>query len=426
MSAVLRHLVVLLALPLTAAAQTVLIENAQLVTDAGAKAESVNILVQDGRIVSVGKERRAGSEAQRVDAAGRFVTPGLMAAATQLGLVDLRGSPDGSDVRVSSGSFGADFDVSLALNPNSTALAVARAEGLTRAMSFPSGTANAPFTGAGVLLRLEEGVDIIDRARGAVFTEIGAFSKAQAGGSRAAQWLLLQKAIEEARATAAGASNKKMGPQAFKSSTASALASVIAGDTRLVIATNRASDIRHAIALSREAGIKIVILGGAEAWQVRDSLAAAKIPVILDPMLNQPEDLDSMGARRDNAALLHDAGVLIAFVVYGSGVDLTNNVGLALRAGAGVAVANGLPYTEAVRAISINPAKIWGIDAHYGTLAAGRDADVVIWDGDPLEPSSAPAMVMVRGKVVSLQTRQKALAERYHPHHPNPMPPAYR
>lgn len=425
MRTMLLHLVVLMAMPLTAAAQTVLIQHARIVSGVDAMAENVSILIRDGRIVAIGEEERIPPGTQTLDAAGRIVTPGLMAGATQLGLVDLRGSPDGSDVRVSSGSFGPEFDVSLALNPNATTLAVARAEGLTRAMSYPSGTANAPFTGAGVLLRLDEDIDIIDRARGAVFTEIGAFSKAEAGGSRAAQWLLLRKAIAEARAAGANA-NSKTASRPSNPSDTTALASVVAGDTKLVIATNRASDIRQAVALARDTGIKIVILGGAEAWQVRDSLAAAKIPVILDPVLNEPVDLDSMGARLDNAALLHDAGVLIAFVVYGSGVDLTNNVGLALRVGAGIAVANGLPYAEALNAVSANPAKIWNIDDHYGTLAAGRDADIVIWDGDPLEPSSAPVMVMVRGKVVSLETRQKLLRDRYHPRHHSTMPPAYR
>lgn len=415
-------LLILLATPLTALGQTLLIENATLASPAGIAAERVDILIRDGLIVSIGEQERGSSQAQTIDAAGRFVTPGLMAGATQLGLVDLRGSPDGNDARLSSGSFGAEFDVSLALNANSTTLAVARAEGLTRAMSFPGGTANPPFTGAGVVLRLEDSIDIIDRARGAVFTDIGAFSKTEAGGSRAAQWLLLKKAIIDARAVGAG----DRATQASKTKSVTALASVVTGNTPLVVSTNRASDIRQAIALSRDANIKVVILGGAEAWQVRESLAAAKIPVILDPMLNEPEDLDSRGARLDNAALLHDAGVLIAFVVYGSGVDLTNNVGLALRTGAGVAVANGLPYEEGLRAISSNPAKIWGIDTHYGTLTAGRDADIVIWDGDPLEPSSAPAMVMVRGQVVSLDNRQKQLAKRYHPQHRNPMPPAYR
>ncbi len=106
---------------------------------------------------------------------------------------------------------------------------------------------------------------------------------------------------------------------------------------------------------------------------------------------------------------------------------MSHDAGSAMREAAGLAVANGLPWEAALRAMTINPARIFGLSDHYGTLAAGMDADLVIWDGDPLEPGAAPTTVLVQGREVSLVTRQTRLRDRYHPrHHDDPWPPAYR
>ncbi|WP_293857791.1 amidohydrolase family protein [Sphingomonas sp. SCN 67-18] len=156
-------------------------------------------------------------------------------------------------------------------------------------------------------------------------------------------------------------------------------------------------------------------------------LAAAAIPVVIDPESNLPYSFDELGARLDNPALLRKAGVTIAFSVAGGGLHLSYNAGLALREGAGIAVANGLPYAEALKAITLNPAAIWGIGDRFGTLTAGADADIVIWDGDPLEPSSAPAVLLVQGREVSLTTRQTELRDRYVPARAeDALPPGYR
>ena len=165
----------------------------------------------------------------------------------------------------------------------------------------------------------------------------------------------------------------------------------------------------------RDYPVHVVVLGGAEAWRVAPELARARVPVILDAYAGLPMSYDEIGARRDNATRLVRAGVTIAFTVSGQGIYHTYQAGPVLREGAGIAVANGLPYIEALRALTTNPARIWGIDARYGTLESGRDADLVIWDGDPLEPSSAPVQVFVGGESISLRTRQTELRERYRP-----------
>lgn len=166
----------------------------------------------------------------------------------------------------------------------------------------------------------------------------------------------------------------------------------------------------------------------------------AKYPVALDHVVAlfrwiavhgssiglDPDRIAIGGARLDNAALLEKAGVTIAFSVSGNSIYLSLDAGIEMREGAGIAVANGLPYADALRAITTSPAAIWGIE-HTGTLAPGADADVVIWDGDPLEPASAPVAVLVGGVETSLATRQTMLRARYSPlRRAEAMPPAYR
>ncbi|MCW5581648.1 MAG: amidohydrolase family protein, partial [Luteimonas sp.] len=176
------------------------------------------------------------------------------------------------------------------------------------------------------------------------------------------------------------------------------------------------ADIRQAIALAgRLKALRVVLVGGAEAWRAASELAAADIPVVLDPLDALPADYDRIGARHDNAALLHRAGVTIAFTASAQGIYTSWNAGPSLRLAAGIAAAHGLPDEVALAAITHAPARIWGLDPRIGTLTAGADADLVLWDGDPLEPASAPAAAFVAGREVSLRTRQTLLRDRYLP-----------
>jgi imidazolonepropionase-like amidohydrolase len=200
-----------------------------------------------------------------------------------------------------------------------------------------------------------------------------------------------------------------------------ALRPVVEGTVPLAIRAERESDIRNAVQLGLDYKLRIVIVGGAEAWRVAPELAREHVAVVLDPLAALPMTYDEIGARRDNAARLAKAGVTIAFTVTGQGIYLSYDAGSALREGAGVAVANGLPYADALRGLTLNPAQIWGVGKKYGTLEPGRDADLVIWDGDPLEPSSAPVQVFVGGREISLRTRQTELRDRYRP---SVVPPA--
>ena len=388
--------------------------------DGRGKIADATIVVKDGKVVSVTAGGAVPNGATVIDAAGKTVTPGLMNSATQLGLVETGQANETNDMSDSNATLGASFDVQYALNANSVLLPVVRADGVTRAVTFPGASGTAPFMGQGAVLRLVESNDILDVARSAVYVQVGSGSLAASGGSRAGQWQLLRNALSDARDNNAAKVKSTTGNHRDLE----AIGRVLDGTVPLVILTQRESDIRQAIALAADYKIRVVIMGGDEAWRCADALAAAKIPVVLDPMDNLPINFDVIGARLDNAALLARAGVDIGLYSSGNTIYLSYNAGEAMREAAGLAVANGLPYDQALRAMTTTPAKIFGISGHYGSLAAGMDADLVIWDGDPLEPGTYPAHVFVRGVDASLTTRQILLRDRYSK--PDALPPVYR
>ncbi|MFW6412796.1 MAG: amidohydrolase family protein [Oceanicaulis sp.] len=186
---------------------------------------------------------------------------------------------------------------------------------------------------------------------------------------------------------------------------------VVRGEIPLVIMMDRASDIRRALDFAeRYPAIRIVIAGGAEAHLLADDLAQANVPVIYDPMRNLPDSFDTLASTTEGAAILHRAGVRLAYTTMGS--DLYFNPRL-LPQHAGIAVAHGARWQDAFRAITLTPAEIYGVGDRYGALAAGYAGDVVVWDGDPLEVMSAPTAVLIDGERQSMQTRQTRLRDRY-------------
>jgi len=409
----------LLLMPAGVSAQDMAITHAEAWPMTGnGKVSDATIIVHDGRIVSVTTAGPVPEGAAVIDAGGRMVTPGLMNAATQLGLVETGAADETNDKSSSNTTLGAAFDVQYALNSNSVLLPVARADGVTRAVSYPGAAGAAPFMGQAAVIRLVESGDILERPQAAMYVQIGSATLSAAGGSRSAQWQLLRNALTEAGRYQPGKPD-----QPISRLDAEALQKVLKGQL-LVILTQRESDIRQAIALTKDFKLRVALMGANEAWRCADALAAAKIPVILDPMDNLPISFDQIGARLDNAALLGKAGVPLAFYASGNTIYLSYDAGEAMREVAGMAVANGLPYESALVAMTRGPAAIFGIGDHYGTLAKDQDADLVIWDGDPLEPGNYPWKVFVQGREASLETRQTLLRDRYA--RPAALPPVYQ
>lgn len=398
-------LALLLLAPDWAGARTLVITHARAVTmtEAGT-VEDAAIVIRDGRIEGVGAGLEVPDGAEVIDVGGRWVTPGLVSPASQLGLVEVGSVSDSDDRSASAGELGAGFDIRYALDPNSVLVDMARADGLTRSMVFPEASAERPYLGQGALITLTEGPVLLDVPRVAVFAKLGGANTGESGRSRAEDWQRLRLAIEKA----AGEDAEPPDPDA------NALRAVASGERALAIFTHRESDIRQAIDLAVDLKLRLVLIGAAEAWRAADALAAQDIPVVLDPTATLPMSFDEFGTTSDNARRLLEAGVQVAFFV--SGADMNYNAGLALRQAAGIAWSNGLSREQALAAITIGPARIWGQAERYGSIEAGRAGDLVVWDGDPLEPASAPIHVLVEGQPVSLETRKSVLAERYHPH----------
>jgi imidazolonepropionase-like amidohydrolase len=414
-----RCLLVLLLLASGARADPLAIAGATVWTNAADQPlKNATIVISGGRIVSVRADEPPPAGARVINASGRVVTPPLDAAATQIGLVEVASASDTDDRALQSGRLGAAFDVSLGVDANDLPVQEARAAGVARALVFPGAAASGPFAGQAARLNLGEHTGIVERPRVALFVTAGGAAAHAAGGSRAALWGEVRNALSEAQRLGAAPSALKARDQLLNHAEIEALLPVLSKRAPLAVVAEREADIRQALAVGRDFGIAVVIVGGAEAWRVSGLLASSRVPVILDPLDDLPVSYDAIGARRDNARILAEAGVIIGFMVSGQGIYLSYDVGPALREGAGVAVANGLPYAQALRAITQGAARIWGDPGRSATLVPGSAADLVVWDGDPLEPSSAPVAVVLDGREVSLTTRRTLLRDRYRPARP--------
>lgn len=402
-----------LALAAPAAAQTVLIRDGRVVTNgAGGVIENGDVLIVNGRISAVGANVAAPSGARVIEAQGRFVTPGAFAAMSEIGLSEISGSGAVNDASVSGDLIGAAADVARAFNPNVTAIPVTRMEGVTRAAIAPSQTSSM-FGGRGALVTLNGGADSVLRPQAFMVLELGETGARRTGGSRAAVWPAFDAALRDAREFP-NRYRSGQGGAVLNEIDAAAVQPFARGQGAFLVHVENVADIRRVIAYKRaNPGMRFIIHGGAEAWQVASELAAADIPVIVDPLTNLPDRMERISARLDNAALLHAAGVTIAIAPAPGSVD-AHQARLVLQL-AGNAVANGLEWNAAFAAVTRGPAEIFGVGDRLGRLERGYLADVVIWDGDPLQVQSAPVAVFIDGAEQPLTSRQTRLRDRYHP-----------
>ncbi len=406
---------VALALGGPALAETVLIQNGRVVTNGAAGVvENGDVLIVDGRIAAVGADLAAPRGARVIEAQGRYVTPGAFAAMSELGLSEISGSGAPNDADIEGALVAAAADAGRAFDPGVTAIAVTRLEGVTRAAIAPSGTASL-FGGRGALVSLGGGPDSVFGASAFMVVELGETGAERTGTSRAALWPAFEAALRDAREYP-GRYRSGQGGAVLNELDAEALAPFARGQGLFLVHVEAAADIRRLIAFNRaNPQLRFAIHGGAEAWQVADELARARIAVIVDPLSNLPDRFERLSARADNAALLQRAGVRIAIAPKPGDVD-AHQARLALQL-AGNAVANGLAWNDAFAAVSRGPAEIFGVGGQLGRLERGYLADVVIWDGDPLEVMSAPLAVFIEGVEQPLVSRQTRLRDRYNPVH---------
>jgi imidazolonepropionase-like amidohydrolase len=372
--------------------------------------QHTDLLLDGGKIAALGHALRAPPEAEIIEAGGRAVTPGLFGGIGQVGVEEIGEEPTVDDYSLRLGSLRPEFDVSAAFNSDSVVLGISRLGGITFTLVAPiaeasgKGPGGTIIAGQGAIARLD---GTIAPTAHALFVEFGGGAAALAGGSRAAQVMLLQQAFTEVRS-----------PKAFLQGDTriltpggrQALQTYTEGSAPIVFAADRASDIRQIINLARLEKVRAVILGGAEAWRVAAELAAARIPVVLNPLNDLPATFDSVGATLENAARLQTAGVKIAFTL--DGADEPHNI-RKVRQAAGIAVAHGLPWEAALAALTRNPAEIFGVAAGNGTLEKGRPADLVLWSGDPLEVTTLADRVFIQGTSQEMRSRQTLLRDRY-------------
>ena len=404
-----------------ARAQTIAITGGTVFPVSGPKIEHGTVLIRDGKIVDVGASVAVPPGAQVIDATGKWVTPGLINANSSLGLSEA-GSPEFSggynDTRAK-GSHGvaAAFKAWEGINPASMYIPMARQGGITSVMVNPGGGL---IAGQSAMIDLAgDRVDAMLVRRGttaANLAMVASFSPGAAeAGARGELLARLRDLLLDARAYAQNrAAFERNATRVFAAPRGDleALQSVIDTTIPLAIAVDRASDIRAVLDLRRrdKLPLKLIIVGAAEGWEVAAELAAAKVPVLVGATTNIPTSFDALGARQENAALLRAAGAAVVLIGEGDDFKVLN-----IRQEAGNAVAYGMSWDDALRAVTLAPAEAFGVADKVGSLRAGREANVVIWDGDPFEFATAAEQVFIRGIRQTGKTRQDELTERYKP-----------
>ena len=396
------------AITLGAAAQEFAIVNAKIWTgtDAGTL-DNATVYVSDGEVVGMGVNFAPPSGTRLIDAEGHWVTPGIISPFSRTGIVEVGAEDSTNDTSASGTTFSAALRAADGFNPAATSVAVTRIEGVTRIAVAPA-TAGAMIAGQGFVADTSGAADSVTDERAFVYIDMGEGGAGLAGGSRPAAWAALRGAFADARGYPTRFMAHNEGDSLTRAD-AQAFGPAVRGQQLILVAAHRASDLRQIMDFKTEnPNLDLVIVGADEGWIVADELAAANIPVIIDPFQNLPASFSQLGATSKNAERLIEAGVPTAFTHMGFN---GHQARLVLQS-AGNAVANGVSFDDAMAAMTVVPAMIFDMDG-YGTVSRGGPADLVVWDGDPLEVTSAPTAVFIDGVEQVLDSRQTKLRDRY-------------
>ena len=390
-----------------AAAEDVLIRGSTVHTaSAKGSLKNTDVLIHDGVVTAIGPQLTAPAGGAVIEAQGKELTPGLFGGLTDIGLQEIEQEPSTVDSTLNlkapawEQQWHPELDVTQAYNPRSVVVPITRIEGVTWTVLAPA-SGDSIMGGQGAAVTLDGRYDAVLGGSHSLFVQMGSDGAKRTGGTRDAQYMLLEQAVREAHA-AASAPQQALLHAAGRE----ALTRYLNGG-RVVFEVDRAADILGVLRFAQRNNIKPVIYGGDEAWLVAKELAKANVPVIMNPLNDLPLDFDHLGASLENAARLQRAGVRIAF----SSGD-TPQARL-VRQLAGNAVAHGLPWESALAAITANPAEIFGLGATRGRIAVGQVADLVLWNGDPLEVSTLAEQVWIAGHPVEMKSRQTELRDRY-------------
>jgi imidazolonepropionase-like amidohydrolase len=407
--------------------QTYAITNAKIVPVTKPDIERGTVVIRNGRIAAVGANVSVPGGATVIDARGLLVYPGMIDSGTNLGLTEIgqvRATSDTAEL----GEFNPHMRAIIAIHPDSEHIPVARVNGITSVVSRPSGGI---FSGQAALINLDgwtwEEMNLkspigiafnFPSLRGGGGGGFG-FGAAQAQErsfqtarrERDERLDRIRRLLDDARAYAKAKEAKAQNPSLPDVETDHALEAlipVIKGDLPLIVSANSEQDIKAAVEFTQAQKVKMILSGGTEARKVAALLKEKGIPVILGPVLRLPQGEDEPYDEPFTAAkALHEAGVKFALQTN----DSSNVRNLPYHAA--MSAAFGLPKAEALKALTISPAEIWGVADQVGSIEVGKLANLVVWDGDPLEIRSQVRHLFIKGKQVPLTSKHTELYDRY-------------
>jgi imidazolonepropionase-like amidohydrolase len=390
-------------------AEEVLITNANIYDGKSDDPFISNIYIKNGKIKNI--SNNLFDVENVIDASGMIVTPGFIATDTEIGIVEIGALSVTRDDRPSMYNIG--FSVFDAFNPNSTLIPWNRANGITSAITLPK-YSSSPIGGLGSFFDLDSNLNISGIKDMVMVGRVGGSSS----GSRAETFALIEDLLDLAfsidpRIVKSNAEIIKFMSEMplvshldLQIRDIHALYKLANTDLPLIIESNRASDILKLIDLKNKYNLNLVIMGAQEATLVIEQLKDSDIPLIVNPINNIPNSFDELASNINASARLEDAGITLMF-----NAPRDHNYHL-IRQGAGVAVANGMSYSGAIKALSSNVSKTFKLGSK-GLIEEGASADLMIWDADPLEPSSMPIKVFINGIDTDLTTRSSRLRDRY-------------
>ena len=395
--------ILLLFLTVHVSSETILLKGGLVHLGNGEPATPKDILISDNRIASVGKNLIIDGNTRVIEVNGLPVTPGLISPMSNLGIVEINSLDVTRDDE--SNILSAGFSIFNAFNPNSTSIPWNRSNGVTSAISTPS-TSSFPIFGLGSYFVLDGSLKVKGSKDIAMFGRLGSSDE-----SRAETLAILESLLEIGRllqnSTVDEILNMTLAEKLeLQSADIIALGKVVNGGMPFVLETNRAVDILQALSIKQKYSLNLVLASVEEAPMVLDELKESNTPVIIDPMDNIPNSFDELGSNLNLGKILDEAGIPIMF-----STQRSHNYHL-MRQGSGNAVAHGMSYETAIQGMTDTVAKTFKLN-NRGSIESGKFADIIVWDGDPLEPSSFPKIVMIEGELQDLTSRSSKLTERY-------------
>tara|TARA_B100000941_G_scaffold207302_1_gene151471 strand:+ start:2391 stop:3662 length:1272 start_codon:yes stop_codon:yes gene_type:complete len=390
-------------------AESVLIQNVTIYDGKINNPYVGNVLIENNKISRISTSSIRGDKV--IDATGKILTPGIIATDTDIGIVEIGALSVTRDD--SSSLYKIGFSIFDAFNPNSVLIPWNRSNGITSALTLPQNT-DSPIGGLGSFFTLDSNIEITGMKDNVMIGRVGG----SGAESRAETFAIMEDLLEFASSLNSRemesykdianlisdspiAETMDLQPRDIK-----ALYKLVNDNLPLIITANRASDLLKLIEIKTKYDLNLIIMGAQEAGLVADQIAENNIPLIINPINNIPESFDELAANIELAASLEKQGITLMF-----NAPRSHNYHW-IRHGAGVAVANGMSYQGAIKALTSSPVEVFNL-GNRGEIAQGKIADLIIWDSDPLEPSSMPEKMFINGEDIDLTSRMTRLTDRY-------------